>query len=110
MDTRHKNQIADALSKSYNFNDWETTDTLFDYLNSLWGPFTIDRLADNKNAKLKKFNSKLWCPDTSQVDAFTIGLENDNNYLVPPTYLVPTVIKHQQSSKGQATLMVSFWP
>ena len=71
MDTRHKNQIADALSKSYNFSDWETTDTLFHYLNSLWDPFTIDRFADNKNAKLKNFNSKFWCPDTSQVDAFT---------------------------------------
>ena len=60
---RHKNQIADALSKSYDFDDWETTDTLFHYLNSLLGPFTIDRLADNKNTKLKKFNSNFWCPD-----------------------------------------------
>ena len=86
---RHKSQIADALSKSYDFDDWETTDTLFHYLNSLWGPFTIDRFADNKNAKLKKFNSKFCCPDTSHIDAFTIGWENGNNYLVPPTYLVP---------------------
>ena len=86
---RHKSQIADALSKSYDFDDWETTDTLFHYLNSLWGPFTIDRLADNKNAKLKKFNSKFCCPDTSHIDTFTIGWENGNNYLVPPTYLVP---------------------
>ena len=38
---RHKNQ-KDALSKSYDFNDWETTDTQFNYLNRLWGPFTID--------------------------------------------------------------------
>ena len=102
---RHKNQIADVLSTSYDFDDWETTDALFRYLNSLWGPFTIDRFADNKNAKLKKFNSKFWFPDdTSQVDAFTIGWENDNNYLVPE------VIKHLQSSKGQGTLVVPFWP
>ena len=53
---RYKIQIADALSKSYDFDDWETTDTLFHYLNRLWGPFTIDRCADNKNAKFKKFN------------------------------------------------------
>ena len=62
---RHKNQIADALSKSYDFDDWETTDTLFHYLHSLRGPFTIDRFADNKSSKLKKFNLKFWCPDTS---------------------------------------------
>ena len=34
-----KNQIADALSRSYDFDDWETTDTLFNYLNRLWGLF-----------------------------------------------------------------------
>ena len=62
---QHKNRIADPLSKSYDFDDWGTTDTLFHYLNSLWGPFTIDRFADNKNAKLKEFNLKFWCPDTS---------------------------------------------
>ena len=99
------NQIADHLSIFYDFDNWETTDTLFHYLNRLWGPFTLDRFADDKNAKLKKFNSKFWCPDdTSQVDAFTIGWENDNNYLVPK------VIKHLQSAKGQGTLVVLFWP
>ena len=107
---RHKNQISEALSKSYDFDDWETTDTLFHYLNRLWGPFTIDRFADNKNTKLKKSNSKFWCPDTSKVDAFTIRWENNDNYLVPPTYLVHKVIKHPQSSKGQGTLVVPFWP
>ena len=106
----HKKQIADALSKYYDFDDWETTDTLLHYLNRLWGPFTIDRFAKNKNANLKKFSSKFWCPNTSQVDAFTKGRENDNNYLVPTTYLVPKAIKHLQSSKGQGTLVVPFWP
>ena len=71
--SRHKNQIADALSKTYNFDDWETTDILLHYLNRLWDPFTIDRFADNKNTNLKKFNSKFLCPDTSQVDAFATG-------------------------------------
>ena len=107
---RHKNQISEALNKSYDFDDWETTGTLFHYLNRLWGPFTIDRFADNKNTKLKKSNSKFWCPDTSKVDAFTIRWENNDNYLVPPTYLVHKVIKHPQSSKGQGTLVVPFWP
>ena len=37
--TGDKNQIADALSRSYDFDDWETTDTLFNYLNRSWGLF-----------------------------------------------------------------------
>ena len=107
---RRKNQIADTLSKTYDFYDWETTDTLLHYLNRLWGPFTIDRFADNKNTRLKKLSFKFWCPDTSQVDAFAIGWGNDNNYLVLPIYLVTKAIKHLQSSKGQGTLVVPFWP
>ena len=39
-----------------------------------------------------------------------IGWGNDNNYLVPAIYLVPKVIKRLQSSKGQGTLVVPFWP
>ena len=58
------------------------------------------RFADNKNAKLKKFNSKFWNPNTLQVDAFAIEWGNDNSYLVAPIYLVPKVIKHVQLSKG----------
>ena len=77
--SRHKNQTADTLSKTYVFDDWETTDTLFHYLNRSWGHFTIDRLADNKNTKFKRFNCKFLCPDTSQVDAFAIGWGNNNN-------------------------------
>ena len=44
--SRHKNQIADALSKSNGFDEWEITDNLFHYLNSLWGPSTIDMFAN----------------------------------------------------------------
>ena len=36
----HKNQIADALSESYDFDDWETTDTIFHYLN-LYGTLLL---------------------------------------------------------------------
>ena len=63
-----------------------------------------------KTQSLKKFNSDFWCPGTLQVGAFAIRWGNDNNYLVPPMYLVTKAIKHLQSSKGQGTLVVPFWP
>ena len=50
---RKQNTIADTLSKIYDFEDWETTNTLFKYLNRVWGPFAIDRFVDNKNCKTK---------------------------------------------------------
>ena len=108
--SRNKNQLADALSKTYDFDDWETTDTLLHYLNRLWGPFTIDGFTDNKNAKLRKFNSKFWCPNTSQVEKFAVGWGNDKNYMVLPIYLVPKVIKHLQSSKGSVWSFLQSYP
>ena len=50
-----QNKIADTLNKMYDFEDWETTYTLFKYLNRVWARFTIDRFADNKNCKNQSF-------------------------------------------------------
>ena len=68
---RKQNTIADTPNKMYHFEGWETTNTLFKYLNRVWGSFTMDRFADNKNCKTKVFNSKHWCPNTACVDAFS---------------------------------------
>ena len=106
----HKSQIAGALSKTYEIDVWEITDTLFYYLNRLWDPFTVDRIVGNKNKKFIKFDSIFWCCDTSQVDAFAIGWGNNNNCMVPMIYLVLKVIKHLQSPNGQGILVVPFWP
>ena len=107
---RKQNTIADTLSKMYDFEDWETTTTLFKYLNRVWGPFTVDRFADNKNCKTKVFNSKYWCPNTSCVDAFSTSWQHENNYLVPPIHLIPKVIKQLRLSKAQGVLVAPFWP
>ena len=86
---RTENTIADTLSKMYDFKDCETTNTLFKYLNMVWGPFMIDRFADNKNCKTKVFNSKYWCPNTVCVDTFSTSWQHENNYLVPPIHFIP---------------------
>ena len=80
---RKQNTITDVLSKMYVFEDWETTNTLFKYLNRVWGSFTIDRFANNKSCKTKVFNSKHRCPNTACVDAFSASWQQKNNYLVP---------------------------
>ena len=53
----------------------------FKFMDSFWGPHLLDRFADDHNAKLKTFNSKYWCPNsnTSQVDAFAVSWQGENN-------------------------------
>ena len=76
----------------------------------VWEPHTFDRVADSRNTKLKKFNSKFWWPDTAAVDAFSQDWSKDNNYLVPPIHIIPKVIDHLIITKSVGTLVVPWWP
>ena len=95
---RKLNTISDTLSKMYDFEDLETTDALFKYLNRVWGPFTIDRFTDNKNCKTKVFNSKYWFPNTACADTFSTSWQHENNYLVPSIHLISKAIKQLRIS------------
>ena len=94
----------------YDLEDWKTTNTLFKYLNKVWGTFMIDRFADNKSCKTTVFNSKYWCLNTACVDAFSTSWQHENNYLIPPIHLIPKAIKQLRLSKAQGVLVAPFWP
>ena len=104
------NQIADDLSKEIDFDDWGVSHLFFSFMDNLWGPHTVDRFADDYNAKLPNFNSKFWCPNSSQVDTFSVSWELHNNWLVPPIALIGQAIKHVRTCHALATLVVPYWP
>ena len=81
----------------------------FQFIAHHFGPFTIDRFADNNNSKLKRFNSKFYCPGTENVNAFTEDWSKDNNWLCPPIALVGSTIKHLKLCKASGTLLVPVW-
>ena len=82
----------------------------FDFIDSLWGPHTIDRFANMNNAKTSKFNSLFWNPGTVAIDAFTCDWHNENNWLVPPVALACRAINHLVKCKTVGTLIVPKWP
>ena len=67
---RKENSRADELSRIIDFDDWGVSDEFFQFVDKIWGPHTVDRFADDVNAKITRFNSKYWCPNTEAVDAF----------------------------------------
>ncbi|XP_052089575.1 uncharacterized protein LOC127726267 [Mytilus californianus] len=113
---REENEKADALSRIIDIDDWGISFEFFDFLNSIWGPFTVDRFANMHNTKLTRFNSKYWNPTTSAIDAFTCNWNGENNWLVPPISLVSNCINHLVSCVAEGTLVVpkwqsaAFWP
>ena len=70
---RRENQIADEISRIVDLDDWGVSQIFFNFIDSIFGPHTVDRFADNLNKKVDRFNSKYWCPGTSRVDASCAG-------------------------------------
>ena len=101
--------FADRISKQIDHDDWEITSSYFIYLNNLWGPFTIDLFADDGNAKVERFYSKFHCPGTSGVNAFLYSWAKEENFIVPPVYLVPQVLQHMKWYNTRGVLVTPFW-
>ena len=106
---RHFNFKADYWSKVVDTDDWMLNPFLFRQLDILWGPHTVDRFASHNSFQLPRFCSRWWCPGTETVDAFTVSWGGENNWLVPPVFLIPRVINHMKLDREQGTLIIPFW-
>ena len=87
-------------------DNWSIDNDSFRLIDSLYGPFTVDRFTNNLNRKLKCFNSKYYCPGTSCVNAFMDDWSNDLNWLCPPISSIGSVIRHLRLCKRKSTLLI----
>ena len=82
---------------------------LFATLDILWSPHTIDRFSSYRTRQVPQCCSHFPNPDTEAIDAFSVAWSGENNWLFPPPYLVPKVLRHLEFSKVDGTLIVSHW-
>ena len=82
----------------------------FEALDKEWGLHTVDRFASEKTKQLPRFSSKYLNPGCESIDAFTVSWSNENNWLFPPPYLIPRVLRHMQVGHERGTLIIPFWP
>jgi hypothetical protein len=54
---RNENQEADFLSRCSDSDDWQMRTWVFDSLDAIWGPHSVDRFASHFNTKCIRFNS-----------------------------------------------------
>ena len=71
-------------------------------LKQKWGPFTIDRFANQKNAKTTRYNALFWNPNCEAVDTFTQDWSNEINWVVPPVFLVSKACDTQKPAEHLA--------
>ena len=107
---RELNEKADFLSRIVDFDDWYLNPGVFAWLDSIWGPHTVDRFADSNNCQLARFNSRCWNPGSEAVDTFTTDWWGENNWWCPPVTLVPRAISHAEVCMAVGTLIVPEWP
>ena len=107
---REENELADYLSRIVDHDDWSLDGAIFQQLDHRWGPHTIDRFATHYNTQLPRFNSRFWNPGTEGVDAFTCDWSKDMNWLCPPVFLIPRVLRHASKCHARGTLVVPEWP
>eukprot|EP00731_Ephydatia_muelleri_P008531 Em0004g869a len=107
---RAQNELADFISRIVDYDDWQISPELFYYLEEAWGPYSLDRFADNFNTQLSRFNSRFACPGSEAVDTFTVHWGGgENNWWCPPPSLVARVVRHAETCKANGTLVVPHW-
>jgi hypothetical protein len=62
------NILADSLIRELDRDDWQLNPRIFNYLQTTWGPHSIDRFATMENTQLPRFNARWRDPKCEDVD------------------------------------------
>jgi hypothetical protein len=108
--SRDLNENADYLSRLDDPDDYKLDPRVFRSIDNCWGPHTYDRFASMKTNQLPRFSSKYMNPGCDSTDAFTVSWEGENNWLFPPPYLIPRVLRHMSANNEYGTLLIPYWP
>ena len=101
---------ADALSRLSSQYEWCLHQKVYDYLNVLWGPHTIDRFATMATTKCISYNSRFLDPASMGVDALLQGdWGTENNYVNPPIRLIDQVLDIVCQQQATATIIAPAW-
>ena len=106
---RSLNDRADYISRIVDFDDWRVSPSAFAYLDSQFGPHTVDCFASGHNSQLQRFHSRYWDPGSEAVDTFTVSWRNETCWWVPPLHLVCRTIRHARECEAVGTLVVPLW-
>lgn len=106
---REENQLADYISKLKDIEDWGISVPVYQWVSSMWGPFTVDRFATWYNTKCRKFNSRFWNPGCDGVDAFAQNWRGENNWVVPPPSQIVRAWRHFYTCRARGALVVPLW-
>ena len=92
-------------------SDWSLSKQVFQQINSMWGPISIDLFASRLNAQCQKYFS--WFPDPQAVatDAFTQDWgQYQLCFLNPPWILMGRCLAQVTRQRATAVVIAPLWP
>jgi len=104
------NVIADEQSRVFtDSSNWKLSESVFQELDRMWGPLTIDLFADRLNTQIPKYAS--WKPDPGavQVDAFLMDWSAENGYAFPPFCLIGRCLGKIRKEQATVVLVTPVW-
>ena len=105
------NVVADRLSRvKRDRMDWKLNPQVFERINDIWGPHTIDLFASRLNKQLPRFFSWRPEPGAEAVDAFLQPWVNRKAYANPPFPMIGRVLQKVLREQATITVIVPLWP
>ena len=105
------NGRADGLSRLSPQYEWQLNPHLWMYLDTLWGPHSVDRFASLITTQLPRYNSRYQDPYSEAVDALAQdNWQQENNYVNCPFRLLPRVLDVIVQQQALATVIAPWWP
>ena len=106
-----ENVRADFMSRHLSDRtDWRLNPRLFNLLNQLWGPFTVDLFATRLSRQLPKFYSWRPDPESAGTNALIQDWRDSIGYAHPPWCLVGRVLQKVLVQEVTVTLIAPVWP
>jgi len=107
------NVIADWESRHVSdYSDWKLNQEVFERIQNMLGPFSVDLFANYRNAQLRVYFS--WRrpdPSAAAVDTLSQSWSNHHPYLFPPFALIGRCLhKIKRDRIWQAVLIAPLWP
>lgn len=106
-----ENIWADKLSRDKDATDWRLNRSVFEALDRIWGPCTIDRFATAGSAQVQRFNSLMHHPGAEAVDAWAQHWGGGElNFVSPPFSQAALVVRKIVRDRASAVVVVPAWP
>ena len=106
-----QNVLADRESRTYlSAADWQLQPGIFQAIDEMLGPHSIDLFASFQDRQIQRFSSRLPQPDACFIDAMQHDWTGELGWANPPFPLIGRILQKVEQERSTITLLAPLWP